>query len=534
MEELGDAGWARERERMAHLQQIQQLHQLQQQVGYPGYGVPPHSQPHGPVLMASPADPLPAPTYPVPVHGGMMVPIGAPVPPPAHVPTQWPIQWDGQAQIRPGNACHQPSWEYNDPHKAAFNDKRPQGQNVYFHPRSEDGHLDLRISEWKGKHCFYQGPEDYSHPDNNRVPQEKENNYASNQEGYGKLSDDRRRRRDDSEHYDHRIQRDPEEFDYNDKYRHRDHYDRKYNERYDDKEKQYYESRKHRKQDLREYDSEYEDYYDHSYARRDNYRNRDRYNDHDRDYYDSKESYRSREKDQHKDEDRYYDERRRKDHYHDRCVEDQYKYRENNYRDRDVRRGEERNTSERRGHYDSEAEEHRGYKERDHYYKDAGDSWRDEEYKRKDYKERDSYERRALDHYDYENEDRYATREGDHRYKFRDRFRNLRSISDDSRYVEYTKKDHKTHCEEWVEQQNQKLARGEIHSFEDPGIYRHDDEQEKRYESSAGSSKRGRKPVYVGSLDRNSFYRKTAPSSLRKSQFATTRKRNKGKHKDSV
>jgi len=80
------------------------------------------------------------------------------------------------------------------------------------------------------------------------------------------------------------------------------------------------------------------------------------------------------------------------------------------------------------------------------------------------------------------------------------------------------------------------LALREIHSFEDPVVYRHSDDREKGYESSAGSagSKKGHRPVYVGSLDRNSFYRKTAPSSLRKSPFATTRKQSKGKHKDIV
>ncbi|XP_023124067.2 dynamin-binding protein isoform X5 [Amphiprion ocellaris] len=550
VEELGDAGWAKERERMAHLQHIQQLHQLQlqqQQVGYPGYGVVPPGHPPGPLLLPSPGDPHPAPACPMPVHGGMMVPVGVPVPPPAHVAAPYPVQWDNQAQIRQGNVSRQLSWEYDDRHKAAVKDKRLQGQDVYFHPRSEDGHLDLRMSEWKGKHCFYQGPEDYSHQEYNRAPQEKDNNDFRSQEEYGRSEEDRRRRDGyvresdyNCERYDHRGHRDSEECDYKDKYRHRDHYDRKYAERYDDREKQYYDTRKHRRHELREqdsYNSEYEDYYDHkdNYARRDNYRDSDHYNDHDRDYYDSKESHRSREKDyyQHREEDRYYDERKQRDHHYDRRAEDQYERREYSYKDREVcnRRGEETYSSRGRGRYDSEVDEHYGYKERERYsrYRDAGDDRRDEQYnhRRRDYKARDQYERRAVDHYDHENEDRYESREVEHSpYKSRDRYRDLRSLSIDSRYEKYPQKDRKTHCEEWVEQQNQKLALGEMHSFEDPGVYRHRDEQEKGYESSAGSvgSKRGRKPVYVGSLDRNSFYRKTAPSSLQKSQFATTRK----------
>ncbi|GAA6214293.1 dynamin-binding protein isoform X4 [Lates japonicus] len=560
VEELGDAGWARERERMAHLQQLQQLHQLQlqqQQVGYPGYGVVPPGQPQGPIMIASPGDPVPAPGCPMPVHGGMMVPVGGPVPSPVHVGAPWPVpppvhvpgppQWGDQAQIRQGNVCHQPSLEYNDQHKAAF-----KGQDVYFHPRSEDGHLDLRISEWKGKHCFYQGPEDYSPQDYNRVPQEKDSNDFRTQEGYSKSDEDRRRRDDwvrendrDSERYDYRSHRDLEEYDHKDRYKYRDHYDRKYNERYNDREQQYYDSRKHRKHDLRDHDSynsEYEDYRDHKdpYARRDNYRDSDRCYDHDRDYYDSKESHHYREKEyyQRREDDHYYDERKRRERYYDRCAEDRYDHRENISKHRDVynRRGEETYTSKERGQYDSEPDERGRYKERDHYnrYKDIGDDRRDEHYdhrRRDNYKSREHYERRDVDHYDHAYEDRYESRgEGERsHHKPRDRYRDLRSISVDSRYEEYPKKDRKTHCEEWVEQQNQKLALREIHSFEDPVIYKHSDEQEKGYESSAGSigSKRGRKPVYVGSLDRNSFYRKTAPSSLRKSQFATARRQNR-------
>uniref|UniRef100_UPI0037E8DFAB dynamin-binding protein isoform X3 n=1 Tax=Semicossyphus pulcher TaxID=241346 RepID=UPI0037E8DFAB len=529
VEELGDGGWARERERMAHLQHLQQLHQLQlqqQQVGYPAYGVLPPGQPQGPVMVASPVDPVPVP---MPVHGGMMVPVGGPMPPPVHMQAPWPVQWDNQAQIRQANVCHQ-----------------PPGRDVYFHPGSENGHLDVRISEWKGKPIFYQGPEDHTPQEYNRVPQEKDNNDLRTRERYGKPDEDRRRRDDwdrenvhNAERYDHRSPRDLEEYDHKDKYRHRDPYDRKYNERYEDREQQYYDNRKHPKHDLREqdsYNSEYDDYYDHkdTYARRDNYRDRDHYYDHDRDYYDSKESPRYREKEyyQRRDEDEYNDERKRKEQYYDRHTDDRYDRRENNYRDRDVydRRGEETYSSKERGKYDSELDEHCGYKERDHYnrYQDTGNDRRDDDHRRRDhYKTREEDERRNVDHYNQKKEDRYESREGDRSYSSaRDRYRDLRSISAESRYEEYPKKDCKTHCEKWVEQQNQKLALGEMLSFEDPVTYRHNDEREKGYESSAGSmgSKRNRKPVYVGSLDRNSFYRKTAPSSLRNSQFATTRK----------
>lgn len=546
VEELGDAGWAREVERMTHLHQIQQLHQLQlqqQQVGYPGHGVVPPGHPQAPVMVANPGGLLPPPGCPVPVHGGMMVPVVGPV----HVPAPWPVQRGDQAHITQGTVCHQPNWEYDDQHNRAFKEKRPQGQDVYFHPGSEDGHLDLRISEWKGKNCFYQGPEDYSHQDYSRGSQDKDRTH----ERYSKLDKDRKSRDDwvrenyrYSERYDHRSQGDLEEYDHKDKYKCKDHYDRKYNERYDDREDRYYDSRKHCKYDRRECDSfegQYEDYCDHkdTYARKDNYRDGDHYYEHDRDYYNSKVDQRYREKDyyQRRDEDRYYDERKRTDQYYDRCAEDRYNHREITSKDRDFhkRRGEEKYASIGRGHYDSNLDEYGGYKDRNlsNRYKDIGDNRRDEHYdhrRRDDYKAREHYERRAVDHYDHEKEGRYKSREGELSYhRFRERFKESRSMSVDSRYEEDPKQDLKTHCEEWVEQQNQKFVLREMHSFEEPVIYRRSDEQEKGYEFSAGSidSKQDRKPVYVGSLDRNSFYRKTAPSSLRKSQFATTRRQHK-------
>lgn len=543
VEELGDAGWARERERMVHLQQLQQLYQLQlqqQQVGYPGYGAAPAGQPQRPVLV-TPA-PSPAPACPMPVPGAMMVPVGGPVPPPGHGSAQWPVQWSNQIQVRPDNVV-QPHWEHDDQQKAAYRDARNPGQNVYFHPRSEDGHLDLRISEWKGKHCFYQGPDDY-----NRVPQEREN--FNTQEDYG-TQDKKRRGRDDwdreneqnSEHYDHQRHRNLKEYDYNDKYRGRDHYDRKYNEEYDGRGRKYQETRRH-KHDYREYDSydtEYEDNYDHqdTYPQRNNYRDRD-YNE-DRDYYDSKEQrdFREKHRNRQREEDCYYNERRAKDHRLDHRAEDRYDRREYNYKHRDDHdpRVEETRRSKGRGQYDSEVEEHWDYRENDrrYRYKDSKDDRRGDyfNHNRREYDERDDYEQRSADYYDHEYEDHYESREGERsRHRRRDQIRDLRSISMESDYDNPTR-DQKTHCEKWVEQQNKNFAPQAMLSFEDPIVYQHDDDQEKGYESSA-SSKLARKPVYVGSLDRNSFYRKTAPSSLRNSQFATTRKQKKGKHKSSM
>lgn len=537
MEELGDAGMARERERMIHLQQMQQLHQLQlqqQQVGYASYGVVPPGHPQRPVLVQSPAQPCP-----MPVHGAVMMPVGGPVPPQPHMPGQWPGQWDGQ--VREG---YQPNWEYDNRHQM------PHGQDVYFHPRSEDGHLDLRISEWKGKHCFYQAPEDYSQQDYNRTLQENDN-YDFRSQDYNEVNEDRRARdsRDrenahELDHYDHRRRRDVDEYDRSDRYRHRDHHDRKSNEHWDERER-YYDNRKHVKRNHRENDryySENEEYCDHN----------DRYNDKtdrhkNKDYYDSKERHRSRDGDfsyRRREEDRYFDDQKRQDQRYDRRAEDRYEREENQHRYRDDynQRGQETHGRRGRPHYDSDIEEHREYAgrettRRDHHYR-SNESEQNRRYdhyshKHKDYKDKRRYDWRSDDEFDYD--DRYDSRKEDHYHdRPRDTYRNLRSVSVDSPYEEYPEKDRKTHCEEWVEQQNQKLVLGEMHSFEDPGVYQPSDEQEKGYESSTGSSgsKKGQKPLYMGSLDRNSSYRKTTPSSLQ--TFGTIRKQKQGKHKDPV
>lgn len=549
VEELGDAGWAKERERIAHLQQIQQLHQLQlhqPQVGYPGYaGVPP-VQLQGPIMLPCPGDPLQAPGVPIPIHGGMMVPVGGPVPPPGHIPAPWPVHWD-QGQ---GNVPQQSTWEHNNHQKAAIAERRHHAQDVYFHPGSENGHLDVRISEWKGKHCFYQGPEDYSHQDHSRVAQEKERNDPRPQEDEDRRRRDNRVREDDGYDYERYDHRNPRDMEYSrDKQRYRERYDRKYSERYKSIERQHYDSRTPHKANFKDrdsYSSEYEDYchYKDAYDCRDNYRDSGHCYDHDRDYYDSrerphyklKENYKSRGED-----DQYYDKRELRGHHYDR--KEQYNGRENSYKDRDVyyQSSDETHSSKQRAHYDSEPEKYNSHKERDRYdrHKDMNDDWRNEEYvRRKDHNwardhvdgrtadlTRDRCDRRTADDLDHE----YDAGDRDYaRYKSRKQYQDLRSLSADSSYEEYPKKDRKTHCEEWVEQQNKKLQK--MHSFEDPVTYRHN-EEERGYESSASaSSKRGHKPIYVGSLDRNSFYRKTAPSSLSKSKYATTRKQNKGKH----
>ena len=511
LEELGDAGWAREQERAVHLQQLQQLQQVQlqqQQVGYYGYAVVPPGQPQSPVMLTRPGDPVPG--CPVPVHGGMMIP-GGPVPPQVHVPAQWPVQWGGH-----------PGWGYNDGQKAAFTEKSHPRQDVYFHPGSEDGHLNVRISEWKGKHCFYQGPENYGHHDYRNVACDKvDNDFRTGEE-----LEDRRRgdnRVKENHHYSERYDRshkEREEYDSKEKNSHRDPYDRQCNN-YDRRENPHYSSSRRLQKSVgreQDYNSEYEDCYDRKIWH--SYKDSGHYSDNDRDYFESRGNrhYREKERYRRRKDDSYYDyedQRYYSDHYaEDRCGSREYDYKERGA----YKKCNEETYTRRRRQYDCEPETHCGYREKEHYnrYTDKDDNERDGDYVHK------------KEHYDSQDGS-----PGEHsHHDSREGYRNFRSISMDSSYEEYPKKHSKTHCEEWVEEQNKKLALRETHLYEDPIVYHHSDEQQKGYESSAGSSrsKRGGKPVYVGSLDRNSFIRKTAPSSVRKAQFATTMRANKGKH----
>ncbi|KAJ3607969.1 hypothetical protein NHX12_025020 [Muraenolepis orangiensis] len=576
VEDLGDTGWAKERERMVRLHQVQQLHQLQvqqqqqQQVGFPGYGVVP-GHPQGPMMFMGPGHPVPVPVH----HGGMVCVPGGPMvggppaPPPGHnmQHAPWPVNWEN----------HQPHMEYQN-----AEDLRPQSRDRYYHPGSEDGHLGLRRSERisKGQHCFYQGPEDYnSQHHSGEPPHHDDHGDPRGQERYDPSGEERQYDRNKQDHW---VTERNYESDSYDSRRVRD-ADRKH---YDiHRAQDYYEDRKHGPRERDEYDRRRQDsryderdsYSDDNRQRRvsdgDNDRYHDRYNDRDnhckdRDYTDQREQDRYRRR-----EDDRYDERKPKD----RHIDEHYDRREKHYRDGNSRdcegdhcdsaRGERYGDDyDRRDSYDHRDEDHRGPRRRDPY-RDADTSERraedrasplkDRHDRRYDYSPKDRYDfeggdrRREAERYDHSPRDRYDQHQrvedrrwreggGEHgdeagtlqRREAREKFRDTRSLSMDSRYEEQPPDGSTEHCEKWVEEQNRKLKLGELHSFENPETYRSraEEDQETGYESCPGGPvrKRGHKPVYLGSLDRNSFYRKTAPSSLKNSQFATTRKKKSG------
>ncbi|XP_067100753.1 dynamin-binding protein isoform X2 [Osmerus mordax] len=570
VEELGDTGWAKERERMIRLQQLQQLHHLQMQqqqqqqqqvVGYPGYRLV-AGPPHTPTMMMGPGGPMA-------VHGG-------PVPGPGHVPAPWPVQWETQAHVRQENVCHQPSWEYEDRERVAFKETRPQSRDLYFHPGSEDGHLGLRrAQDWKAKHCFYQGPEDYNYQAHNGETQQMDyNDDDRTQERYNHTERDTYDRRSqdyrEKEYYEHdrygsKDHKEPNGYDQQDRYNRRDqdHYDREDDDRYDRKRQDHYDIKK-------QYDHRRDDHYsrkekDHYTCREFDYYDRkdDHYDRKDMDYYDRKErsQHDRREKEPHnrREEDLHRDERRGKEQYDRRAEEpcdrkdkDRYYHKDRDgyeqkkgvhydHKDKDHPWPEDQYDNKERSGYDrtekdQDRNSHKGSDRFDPREKDGYYDRRKEDYV--DRKGRDRYVQRNENGYDRRDKGDYDRSEED-RFdrKARDQYRDLRTISLDSQYVDYPDKGKRSHCEDWIQDQIHKLPVREQRSYEDPGIRSRDPAEESKHGpeepgSFGGKPRRGRKPVYLGSLDRNSFYRKTAPSSLRKSDFAINRKQNQEKVQD--
>ncbi|XP_066548825.1 dynamin-binding protein isoform X3 [Amia ocellicauda] len=110
-----------------------------------------------------------------------------------------------------------------------------------------------------------------------------------------------------------------------------------------------------------------------------------------------------------------------------------------------------------------------------------------------------------------------------------------RPRGDDPRYEEYDRRGR--HYREWNNEMDYKPTAREDTLYEGPSRG-YDDYSYDRYDRKERMSldvkelgleyencSRTRKPIFNGSLDRNSVYRKTAPSSLRQSEFATNRKK---------
>ncbi|XP_016122662.1 dynamin-binding protein isoform X4 [Sinocyclocheilus grahami] len=472
-----------------------------------------------------------------------------------------PGNWEHQAYLGQANGYRQQCWEYEDWDKVPYREVPPQQffyqspEAVYQEPRNPQ--------EWTSNHCFYQHQEelDYAnHRDFAQSPRSKErpDNVAryhslesdeycegrepysrrdrDNQDYYNKELDNYK----DGDHYDDHKELDKyDRYDCRDKFydgKHQERYDTRKKDRYRYKEADHYDSRDHyqyERYDCREKDQSDDrkgDRYDRSYyeegcRRGDSYQYRERDSidrrDYDRyvqrkgDYYDYKEKEKIRsdfrkddycdrrertgERDPSKLDDKEWYERKKGNPYGLK-PRDRYDYRENSQ-------------SEQRDRF--EPKERDSYQYSDYREKDDRNCWKDERY---DSGVKDCYEDKGCE------SDQYDQRS-------RDRCRDIRSNSVEHRQEGYST-DHNSgrHCKEWEKDVYEKQTLKERRSYEDPAklCYDHKDQ----YSDRPGSGKldmegqgQTRKPVYVGSLDRNSFYRKTAPSSLRKSEFATNRKK---------
>ncbi|XP_026132315.1 dynamin-binding protein isoform X3 [Carassius auratus] len=482
-----------------------------------------------------------------------------------------PGHWEQQAYLREANGYRQQCWEYEDWDKVPYREVPPQ---QFFYQSPEAVFQEPRKpQEWTSNHCFYQHQEelDYSdHRDFAQSPRSKERSdyvtryhswesdeYCEEREPYSRrdryaygfdgdsqdyydkeLDDYRDGDRRGRDYYDHK---ELDKYDRRDKHydsKHQEHYDSRKKDRYRYREADHYDSRdnyQHERYDRKEKDQSDDrnrDHYDRSYCAEDrrrgvSYQNRDRDSidrrDYDRyferkgEYYDYKEKEKIRsdfrkddscghikqtgEKNSSKLDDKEWYERKKGNHY-DLKQRDRYDYRENSQ-------------SEQRDRFEPKERDSYQYREGDQFdyrEKDDRNYWKDERY---DSGVKDCYEYKGCESDQYEQ-------------KSRERYRDVRSNSLDPRQ----ESDHNSgrHWKEWEKDVYQKQTLKERRSYEDSvkRSYDHKDQ----YCDCPGSGKmdmesqgRTRKPAYVGSLDRNSFYRKTAPSSLRKSEFATNRKK---------
>ncbi|XP_063078000.1 dynamin-binding protein isoform X3 [Engraulis encrasicolus] len=325
-----------------------------------------------------------------------------------------------------------------------------------------------------------------------------------------------------------------------DRYGDRDRLTPQKGDRYDYKESKQYDPRY--QEDSRRRERRYEQREkDYDYDRRDDYREKDRYERRAKDSCD-------------RNDDRY------EYHEKDRRSRDQYSQRDRDHYDQKERDRYDRRQGE---HYDYREKDGDKDREKDRYKRREADRYKDHY----DYREGDGSKSKEKDQYEYKGKDkgqydRHNSRDSDH-----DRNRESRDRYEDTTAAPgplqrqrtredlfYSQEKEET-IKAWVENearyrsgsepepatQYHKQPAGKRRSYDDQVTLTRDrllDRQDSEparpgsdrsdpAETGGKRSRGARKPCYTNSLDRNSFYRKTAPSSLRKSEFATTRRQNK-------
>ncbi|KAK1794003.1 hypothetical protein P4O66_010913 [Electrophorus voltai] len=398
---------------------------------------------------------------------------------------------------------------------------------------------------------------------------------------------DRYRERD---HYDKERDRYRERDHYDkerDRYRERDHYDKerdRYRERgYYDKERESYRERNHYVYrdrdhcDHKELDK-YERYDHKDSTQRDCYETRQKH----RYGYQEGDSCDRREKDQYdrrqgdhsgqREDDRDH---RKADRYAHREKEPNERRKADRYREKDMEDYRTVERCERRGTPDAE------YPEKDHLLKDKGtyDYGKSDRHKPRDkvqyicrgrspsdhpedpciQKDKDGVDGREKDHHPSQIADQYSYRDKESREHrtddhcdsgvkdcFEDAQKTLKStahcrdVPKRAPFLDQEQEGYSSdqsswrYSKEWEEDANHAQTVGDPGSWDGPGTLSHCDHEDGKNRAAVHPGlgrleieKQGQTHrLYVGSLDRNSVYRRTAPSSLRKCEFVVNRKQN--------
>lgn len=461
-------------------------------------------------------------------------------------------------QERSGNQCF-----YDPKEDVNFSDHRDHIRST--HTNENPNHKNKDRHNYWDMEENYDERDHYSRRDQNAYYDQDKRDYYDKKRGNYRERDRYDLR--DNDYYDHKEldsydrcnQKDLDNYDHKDSMR-RDYYDTRQRHRYVYRDTEHYGCRGNESSDCRDtdrYDRKQKDQYDHrnvdcSYSREGEQDHR-KYN---------RCAYREKENNQ-KDIDRY-----------EQRKVDRSKYREKDIDDR--RKGD---------YYKGRENPDAVYKEKDHYdwpgdahFEGTYDSRKEARYKltEKDGRERGRYEHveqglreqrqkescRERARYQLQDADRYDYREmGSRDHRYNDCYDNKvvnyfddREWEDDQyeqksrRYCKVSSEGYSSDYDSWKRikewekdvSRMQTVRERDSRSYEDPVTLSHLDYEDTRNGTHNDPDSRRldrekqgwkkQKALYAGSLDRNSFYRRTAPSSLRKSEFVSNRREKQGKN----
>lgn len=466
-----------------------------------------------------------------------------------------------------GNRCfYEPKEDVNfTDHRGNRDHVRSPETKEYPNHINQDRHNYWDVDE------FYDEREHYSRREQNACYDRDKRDYCDKQRGNYRERDHYDRR--DRDYYDHKEldtydrynQKDLGNYDHKDS-RQRDYYDTRQRYKYVYRDTEHCRYREKDFSDHRDtncYDFKQKDQYDHRRVDR-NY-NRESEQDHKKL---NRYAYREKDSNDQRDIDQYEQRKGDRSKYRERDIDDRriadhYKRRENpdvEYKEKkdyaclsDAKDTYDSRKDARSKHMEKVQHDHR---EKGHYeHLEQGlceqkqkDSWRESDrYQLRDpnryyYRDKCSRDHRSDDFYANKIKDYFEDREcGDVQYE--QKSRSYSKVSTEGYSSDY---DSWKHSKEWEKDvyHTQTVRQRDVRSYEDPITLTHFDYEDTkngtRIDPDPGrldmekQAWKKQKALYAGSLDRNSFYRRTAPSSLRKSEFVINRKEKQGKKKKIV